>query len=314
MGITRNCLVFLELVLLAARHWPMRVRAKLRCGRMLDQDGPDSVGPWSILVFFSCWKLRDCHQGWPGICRMCQMGMEKTEAFCTFTWAPQSGPRAENSERDEPLDGWVPMGTRSSMIFNQAPTRRPFRCVYPEFEVLDYLRHIPSTASIAMRRVILDGSHCAAAGLHHKPLVMVGNRVKCWNILAYGRTASTFMEAEIACTSTLIHVFGAVVHLLKISSPTWPGISLFFPMFPARGHSEHRILSNLCQLRCDLDSFCWKNMKKHMTSTWQPLLANLGFEILWNPCMSALGSFALAVFHKTTLTLPLSQTAAASSC
>lgn len=41
-------------------HWP--------CPRMLDQDGSDSVGPWSILVFFSCtlaqvttpWDVRRC--------------------------------------------------------------------------------------------------------------------------------------------------------------------------------------------------------------------------------------------------------------
>ena len=113
-------------------------RAKLRCRRMLDQDGPDSVGPWSILVFFSCWKLRD---GWPpGMARDGQNVPDedgRTEAFCTFTWAPQSGPGRFRKIMNHWIVGYP--------IFNDpqsSPYPETFRCVYPEFQVLDYLRHI----------------------------------------------------------------------------------------------------------------------------------------------------------------------------
>ena len=47
--------------------------------RMLDQDGPDSVGPWSILAFFSCPS--------PSLQRVA-LDIE-AEAFCTFTSWPQ---------------------------------------------------------------------------------------------------------------------------------------------------------------------------------------------------------------------------------
>ena len=265
-------------------------RAKLRCRRMLDQDGPDSVGPWSILVFFSCWKLRD---GWlPGMARDGQGWAE----CARWGWSHRgilyfhvgtsewTGPFSEN---DEPLDCWVPDLQWSSI-----------KPLSGDLSVC----HAPSHSGwkpLCCRRTTSQATR---------------HGWKPGQVLEYlGLWQNSFhicdMEAEIACTSTLIHVFGAVVHLLKICSHTWPGISLFFPMFPARGHSEHRIVSNPCH---DViwTVFVRKNMKKHMTNTFT---AACKLRVR-NPCMSALGSFALAVFHKTTFTLPLSQTAAASSC
>ena len=146
---------------------------------------------------------------------------------------------------------------------------------------------------IAIRRVVLDGSHCAAAGLHHKPLVFESGKVL--EYLGLGENSFHIHgsgKPENACTSTLIHVFGGPCPLAEGSfSHTWPGISLFFPMFPACGRSEHRIIANPCHvggldlfilgwdalLRSNLDRTCWKHIGKIMNNTFTllPLLANL---------------------------------------
>ena len=228
-------------VLLAARPWPMRT-----CEASVPQDaGPRWSGLCGSMVHPGLlfmlktqrWMAARDGQGWPGMGRMCQMGMVAPRHFVLSRG---------HLRVDRAVFGkwWTTglLGTRSSMIFNQAPIRRPFG--------------VPCAESFWMEATVLPPDYITS----HSSWLETGSSVG----ISWPMTEQLPHLWHGSRNRMYIHSDPCVWGRCPFAEDLFPHLARYFAVFPHVPRAWTLRASNRIESMswCDLDSFCSKKHEK----------------------------------------------------